>query len=149
MEKYKEKLIKRRNMLIVVAVLAASITLFIRIYASDMVNIPSWLALEIEFLTGVFFAFELLVAIYSIKIMRVLNSPVKLQKLYAEENDERMHYIRAKAGQPLLMILSGILIIVALIIGAIDMNITCALIVVALFQMTVSVIYKLYLLKKI
>ncbi|MFV0550603.1 MAG: hypothetical protein ACK5L6_01605 [Anaerorhabdus sp.] len=147
MEKFKNKLIRRKNMMVGFGFIALSFILIMKFYVEDLPNLSEWLVYELEFLTGLFLGLEILFAIYAIKMRKALNTEELLQQLYIEENDERKRYIRAKAGQPLIMILSGVLLVVAVILGIYNFNMSLAIIGVVLFQMTVSVIYKLYLLK--
>ncbi|MEG2328699.1 hypothetical protein [Anaerorhabdus sp.] len=149
MEKFKNKLIRRKNMMIGFGFIALSFILIMKFYVEDLPNLPEWLSFELEFVTGLFLGLEIIFAIYIIKMRKALNNEEALQQLYIEENDERKRYIRAKAGQPLIMILSSILIISSIIIGIYDMKISFVLLGVVMFQMLVSVIYKLYLLKTI
>ncbi|MEA4874244.1 hypothetical protein [Anaerorhabdus sp.] len=149
MEKFKNKLIRRKNMMVGFGFIALSFILIMKFYVEDLPNLPEWLSFELEFVTGLFLGLEIIFAIYIIKMRKALNNEEALQQLYIEENDERKRYIRAKAGQPLIMILSSILIISSIIIGIYDMKISFVLLGVVMFQMLVSVIYKLYLLKTI
>lgn len=149
MEKFKNKLIRRKNMMVGFGFIVLSFILIMKFYVEDLTNLPEWLSFELEFVTGLFLGLEMIFAIYIIKMRKALNNEEALQQLYIEENDERKRYIRAKAGQPLIMILSSILIISAIIVAIYDIRISFVLLGVVMFQMLVSVIYKFYLLKTI
>lgn len=149
MDKFRNKLIKRRKIMIAIGFIGLTFVLFNVFYLSNLTNLPTWLDYELEFLTGLFTGLGVLFVIYTIKIKNALDNKDVLQKLYIEENDERKKYIRAKAGQPLLMVLNGFLIIIAILIGVLNFTISMTLIGIVLFQMIVSVIYKLYLLKTV
>ncbi|MEG0240597.1 hypothetical protein [Anaerorhabdus sp.] len=148
MTNFENKLKKRIKILTIIGI-CAMIFVLIPVVFVDQETLPEWLALEFCFLTGLISAMEIMFGVYIVKTRKALGNPDKLKQLYAEEHDERKRYIRAKAGQPLLMILSGLIIFAGLILAPYDVNITYVLVMVALFQMTISVFYKLYLLRKI
>ena len=73
-----------------------------------------------------------------------LKDEAKLRLLYNEENDERMSAIRAKAGIPMVLILSLALVLGGMVIGYWNETIFVVLVGVALFQLLVSLGVKLY-----
>lgn len=83
------------------------------------------------------------------KYRRALSDEQKLKTLYNQENDERMKAIRAKAGVPMVLILSLLLVLVGNIIGYFNETVFLVLICVALFQLFASAAVKLYYMKKI
>ena len=84
-----------------------------------------------------------------LKYRGALKDETKLRLLYNEENDERMKLIRAKAGVPMVLILSLTLVLAAMIIGYWSATVFIVLIGVALFQLLASLGVKLYYKNKI
>ena len=78
------------------------------------------------------------------KYRGALKDEAKLRLLYNEENDERMKLIRAKAGVPMVLILSMALVLASMFIGYWNETAFVVLIGVALFQLLVSLGVKLY-----
>lgn len=78
------------------------------------------------------------------KYRAALRNEVKLQLLYNEEKDERMSAIRAKAGVPIILILSMALVIAGMLIGYFNETVFIVLICAALFQLLVCLSVKLY-----
>jgi len=69
---------------------------------------------------------------------------MKYRSALKEENDERMKLIRAKAGVPMVLILSMALVLAGMIIGYWNEMAFVVLICVALFQLLSSLGVKLY-----
>ena len=79
-----------------------------------------------------------------IKYRAALKDEAKLRLLYNQENDERMQAIRAKAGIPMVLILSLALVLGGMVIGYWNETVFVVLIGVALFQLLVSLCVKVY-----
>lgn len=86
----------------------------------------------------------LVLVIWMIKYRAALKDEAKLRLLYNQENDERMQAIRAKAGIPMVLILSLALVLGGMVIGYWNETVFVVLIGVALFQLLVSLGVKLY-----
>ena len=86
----------------------------------------------------------LVLVIWMIKYRAALKDEAKLRLLYNQENDERMQAIRAKAGIPMVLILSLALVLGGMVIGYWNETIFVVLVGVALFQLLVSLGVKLY-----
>ena len=86
----------------------------------------------------------LVLVIWMIKYRAALKDEAKLRLLYNQENDERMSAIRAKAGIPMVLILSLVLVLGGMVIGYWNETIFVVLVGVALFQLLVSLGVKLY-----
>jgi hypothetical protein len=80
---------------------------------------------------------------------KAIKDDTKLKLLYNKEYDERQSLIRQKAGMPMLMITSGIMIFAGIIAGYFNEIIFYILILTAMIQMTLGVIVKIYYIKKI
>ena len=82
------------------------------------------------------------------KYRSALKDETKLRVLYNQENDERMQAIRAKAGVPMVLILSILLVLAGMIIGYWNETVFVVLIGVALFQLFTSAAVKFYYMRR-
>ena len=105
---------------------------------TDMENIA------ISFQVGVAASGIIILAETLFRYRRALKDEDKLRLLYNQENDERMKAIRAKAGMPMVLVLSVALVLGGMVIGYWNETIFVVLICVALFQLLVSLGVKLY-----
>ncbi|MDN5341607.1 MAG: hypothetical protein PWP28_482 [Oceanotoga sp.] len=145
MENFRKKVIKRIRILTVfILIFCVYIVLdvfFIRnnIDSENFIN---------SFQFGLMFGLEMLAIINLIKLNKVVKSDKKLKLLYNKENDERLKLIRSKAGMPLLLINSVIMIISGIILGYFNTIIFLTLIITAGIQMLIGLFIKFYCLRK-
>ena len=104
-------------------------------------------AFVFSFQCGFSLALGILAMLQIIRFGGALKSEEKLRILYNKENDERIKFVKAKAGQPLLLILSVLLILVAMVIGYFHAILFYTLLIVASVQLIVSCIIKFVYLK--
>ena len=140
MELFKKKLKTRIVLLCAVLLLFVAILLYNQFGASDALKD----SLAFSFQCGFSAAGSLVLVFWLMKYRGALRDETKLRLLYNEENDERMQAIRAKAGIPMVLILSLVLVLGGMVIGYWNETIFVILIGVALFQLLVSVGVKLY-----
>lgn len=100
------------------------------------------------FQAGIITSLGLCSIIIVIRYRQLLNDEKKLLLHYNRENDERIKAIKAKAGIPMLPLVSIIIIIAGVIAGYYDTLIFMTLIAVATFQMTICAIVKVIYMKK-
>lgn len=99
------------------------------------------------------FQFGLIVSIFGlavfdiIKLSLAINDETKLRILYNKEHDERLIAIRNKAGAPMIVITSIMMIIAAIIAGYFNIVVFYTLVVAVAAQLLVSAMVKLYCLK--
>lgn len=99
------------------------------------------------------FQFGLIVSIFGlavfdiIKLSLAINDETKLKVLYNKEHDERLIAIRNKAGAPMIVITSVLMIIAAIIAGYFNIVVFYTLVVAVSAQLLVSAMVKLYCLK--
>lgn len=105
-------------------------------------------SLAFSFQCGFSAAGSLVIAFWIVKYRRALSDETKLRVLMNQENDERMKAIRAKAGMPMLWILSMILVLAGMICGYFNETVFITLICAALFQLLVCIFFKFYYMKK-
>jgi hypothetical protein len=105
-------------------------------------------SLSFSFQCGLSAAGSLVLVYLLFQYRSALSDDLKLRALYNKENDERMKAIRTKAGVPMTMILSMILVLAGIIIGYFDETVFFVLICVAIFQLFASAAVKFYYMKK-
>ena len=140
MELFKKKIKTRIVLLCAVLLLFVAILLYNQFGANDALKD----SLAFSFQCGFSAAGILVLVIWMIKYRAALKDEAKLRLLYNEENDERMSAIRAKAGIPMVLILSLALVLAGMIIGYFNETVFVVLIGAALFQLLVSLGVKLY-----
>ena len=91
----------------------------------------------------------ILAVIQFVKLSRALIDEKKLKMLYNSEHDERMLLIRSKAGMPMLLITSTLMIIAAVIAGYFNIIVFYTLAAAAVVQLSAGAAVKVYCMKKI
>ena len=144
MDQFKKKLKTR------IALLCAVLLLFVAILLYNQFGASSALkgSLAFSFQCGFSAAGSLALVFWLMKTRRALKDEAKLRLLYNEENDERMSAIRAKAGIPMVLILSMMLVLAGMVIGYFNETVFVVLICVALFQLLMSLLVKFYYVRK-
>ena len=140
MELFKKKIKARIILLCTVLLLFVAILLYNQFGASDTLKD----SLAFSFQCGFSVAGSIVLVFWLMKYRGALKDEAKLRLLYNEEKDERMSAIRAKAGIPMVLILSMALVLGGMIIGYFNETVFVVLIGVALFQLLVSLGVKLY-----
>lgn len=80
---------------------------------------------------------------------RSLRSEAALRLAYNRENDERMKAIRARAGMPMLLISSAIILLAAMVAGCFSAAVFYTLVAVAAGQLTLGAAVKFFYMKKL
>jgi len=140
MELFKKKLKTRIVLLCAVLLLFVAILLYNQFGASDALKD----SLAFSFQCGVSASGSIVLVFWLMKYRGALKDETKLRMLYNEEKDERMSAIRAKAGIPMVLILSMALVLGGMISGYFNETVFVVLIGTALFQLLVSLGVKLY-----
>ena len=136
----------RKNLKIRIALFGVIILIFVGILLYNQFGASAALkdSLAFSFQCGFSAAGALVLVFWMMKYRAAFKDEAKLRLLYNEENDERMKLIRAKAGVPMVLILSLSLVLAGMIIGYWNETVFVVLIGVALFQLLVSLGVKLY-----
>ena len=145
MEQYRKKLRTRIILFSFLLLLFVGLLLYNQFGAPDTIKD----SLSFSFQCGFSAAGSLALVSMLVRYRRALSNEQKLKVLYNQENDERMKTIRAKAGVPMVLILSIILVLVGNIIGYFNETVFFVLICVAIFQLFASAAVKFYYMKKI
>lgn len=144
MELFRKKLKARMMLICLILLIFVLILLYNQFLASDTLRN----SLSFSFQCGFSAAGALVLAFVLFKYRRALASEERLRLLFNQENDERMKAIRAKAGVPMVLVLSIVLVLAGMIAGYFDETIFVVLIGAALFQLTASMLVKFYYMKK-
>jgi hypothetical protein len=83
-----------------------------------------------------------------IKLTRTLRDDKRIKMYYNQINDERMKAIRSKAGMPLLLQLSVLMLIAGIIAGYFSKTVFLTLIITAAVQLSIGVIIKFFYMNK-
>lgn len=100
------------------------------------------------FIIGLIISLGLVAVIQIIKLKKIFGNDEQLQLLYNKENDERMKFIKTKSGMPLVLIVSVIMIMAALVGSFFNYIVFFTLIITAFIQLSISVVIKIYYLKR-
>ena len=144
MEQFRKKIKIRMRLISVVLLVFLGILLYNQFAAGDALKE----SLVFSFQCGLSVSGSLILVFWLVKNRRTLSDETKLRLLYNQENDERMSAIRAKAGIPMVLILSLTLVLAGMVIGYFNEIVFEVLIGVALFQLFCSMLVKLYFMKK-
>ena len=144
MELFKKKIKTRIALLCAVLLLFVAILLYNQFGASEALKD----SLAFSFQCGFSAAGSLVLIFELMKYRSALKDETKLRVLYNQENDERMQAIRAKAGVPMVLILSILLVLAGMIIGFWNETVFVVLIGVALFQLFTSAAVKSYYMRR-
>lgn len=140
MDQFRKKLKNRIILICAVLLLFVMILLYNQFGASDALKN----SLAFSFQCGFSAAGSLVLVFLLAKYRAALKNETKLQLLYNEEKDERMSAIRAKAGVPMVLILSMALLLGGMVIGYWNETVFIVLICAAMFQLLVCLGVKMY-----
>lgn len=143
---YRKTVEKRLNLMRILVVcfllIMAAVNLFVDLPEDDPRNfIPGMLC-------GMGCGGSIVTLIIIMQQSKALKDEEKLRKLYIEEHDERHRLIMQKAGQPMVIFLSLVLIAAGLIAGFFSITITVTLTAAAIFQLLASTVVKFIYCKK-
>ncbi|MGM0641074.1 MAG: hypothetical protein ACQESN_06605 [Thermotogota bacterium] len=146
MEKFRKRVIKRKRLLSLFILIICGFILLDVFVISPNHHSGNFVY---SFQFGLMIGLEMLAIINVIKLDKAIKDNKKLKLLYNKENDERLKLIRSKAGMPLLMVTSIIMILSGIIAGYFNTLIFITLIIAATTQLIIGMIIKLYHLRKI
>lgn len=144
MEQFKRKLKIRIRLLSAFSLIAVLLVVYNVFFAPETLKNMD----VFEFQTGFITAICILSALNSAKYSKLLNNETKLKLEYNKENDERFKLIKSKAGVPLIIVLSSLMMIVGVIAGYFNLVVFYTLIIAAMCQVLVSGIIKIIYMKK-
>lgn len=142
-KRVKGRIILFSGMLLVTLVLG--VYGFFTIGNSENGNMSDGMVAGFQF--GIILGVGILSLFQIIKLSKVVSDDKKLKMLHNEENDERLKAIRSRAGMPMLMITSVIMLIAAIIAGYFNKVVFSTLVIAAIVQLSIGAVVKLYCLK--
>ncbi|HEY5583257.1 MAG TPA: hypothetical protein VIK78_02055 [Ruminiclostridium sp.] len=149
MEKYR-KIIKKRMILCgILAAVSVVLGVFDQSEFFDMVSMITRNEAIAGFQLGLLSGFGIMALFLLYKYGKAIKDDTKLKMLYNKEHDERQNLIRQKAGMPMLIITSGIMIFASIIAGYFNEIIFNTLILAAMIQLALGAMVKIYYIKKI
>ncbi len=143
MEVYRSKLKRRILLLSILVLFSAVLGVYDVFFQTDISKSGIFC-----FQCGLTTAIAIIAAIQIMRFKGVLSNDEKLKVQFNKENDERLRAIKAKAGMPMLMVTSIMIIVAAIIAGYFNTVIFITLVSVALFQLIFGLLVKLLYMKK-
>lgn len=144
MEKYRKNLIFRIITLSFVVLLAVGLGIFNVFGAKEQIKENVIFGFQCGFIIGL----ELVSVILIIRYSKAVKDMKKLEVLFNKENDERIRYIKSKAGMPMLLITSVIMILCGTVLGYFNTTVFYTLITASMCQLFTACIVKMVYLKK-
>jgi len=139
-EQYKKTIQLRIILICIVLMVFVAILLFNQFGASVLLKD----SIVFSFQCGFASAGALVLAFLVMRYSKALRNEEKLKLLYNQEHDERMSAIRSKAGAPMVVILSLLLVLAGMIAGYFDETVFYVLLCAALGQLLISLAVKFY-----
>lgn len=145
MEKFTKEIRKRMGWLGALALFCVGLGVFDTFFAPPAIKESKAFAL----LSGFTAAMLLMALILFLRYRKALADEIRLKRLYHEEHDELMVFIRGKAGQPLILITSVLMLLSAIIAGYFSLTVMKVLVAASAAQMLISLGIKLYYLRSV
>lgn len=139
LDQYRKTLYRRMGRYRLLSLLYLLVTITMRFAAEEATVHPAFGLLQ-----GCGCAAIVLAAVHAVRISRALRDDTALRRLYNQEHDERMQAIRAKAGVPVILVLSLAMIGAGLIATFFNMTVALTLVITAVAQMLVSLTIKFW-----
>ncbi len=146
MDKYKEVVRKRIRGVIIVTIFIVALVVFMHFFVMKSVNGAS--GYLFSFLEGGVIGLDLVALAFMLRYRKALDEDEKLKKLYNEEHDERMQFIRQKMGFPAFTAAGAALIVGGLVAGYINSTVSYTMGACGIFVILYQVVLKFYFAKK-
>ncbi len=144
MEQFRKKLKSRILWLAALTFMTALVGVYDVFFASETLKNMA----VFEFQGGALAAICILSSLNIIKYNNILKDDKKLELECNKENDERFKTIKSKAGLPIVLVLSILMIISGIIAGYFNITIFYTLIIAAMCQILISGFIKLIYMKR-
>lgn len=93
---------------------------------------------------GIITALGMLAVVQVIRLRRAIKDEKQLKMLYNKEHDERLKEIRSKAGMPMIMIMSILMIVVGIVASSFNDVVFYTLFIAGSIQLFIGASLKLY-----
>ena len=146
LQNYRKEIARRISLLVVFCVTAL---LAIVIGAVFLKDISPSKADTTDYVLGFFTGIELVCIFYMGCLIRAYRDEKYLKEMYTKETDEREILIRMKSGKDIVPILSFVIAVIACVMSYVNYEVFIALTAVAIAQIIITVILKIYWSKKL
>lgn len=146
LQNYRKEIARRISLLVVFCVIALLAIVLGAVFLKDIS--PSK-ADTTDYVLGFFTGIELVCVFYMGCLIRAYRDEKYLKEMYTKETDEREILIRMKSGKDIVPILSFVIAVIACVMSYVNYEVFIALTSVAIAQIIITVILKIYWSKKL
>ena len=146
LQNYRKEIARRISLLVVFCVTALIAIIIGAVFLKD---ISSSTADTTDYVLGFFTGIELVCLFYMGCLIRAYRDEKYLKEMYTKETDEREILIRMKSGKDIVPILSFVIAVIACVMSYVNYEVFIALTAVAIAQIIITVILKIYWSKKL
>ncbi len=147
MEKFKQSIKRRIIVLSILVIICLALGIQNLVMTSSTENGSMSDGIVSGFQFGLIFGIGIRAMIEIIMLSKAMKDDKKIKLLYNKENDERMKTIRSKAGMPMVMITSVMMLTAAIVAGYFNIVVFYTLVIAAMVQLTIGATIKLFLMK--
>ena len=146
LQNYRKEIARRISLLVVFCVIAL---LAIVLGADFLKDISLETTDRTDYVLGFFTGIELVCLFYMGCLIRAYRDEKYLKEMYTKETDEREILIRMKSGKNIVPILSFVIAVIACVMSYVNYEVFIALTAVAIAQIIITLILKIYWSKKL
>ena len=146
LQNYRKEIARRISLLVVFCVIAL---LAIVLGADFLKDISPKTTDRTDYVLGFFTGIELVCLFYMGCLIRAYRDEKYLKEMYTKETDEREILIRMKSGKNIVPILSLVIAVIACVMSYVNYEVFIALTAVAIAQIIITLILKIYWSKKL
>ena len=141
LQNYRKEIARRISLLVVFCVIAL---LAIVLGADFLKDISLETTDRTDYVLGFFTGIELVCVFYMGCLIRAYRDEKYLKEMYTKETDEREILIRMKSGKDIVPILSLVIAVIACVMSYVNYEVFIALTAVAIAQIIITLILKIY-----
>ena len=141
LQNYRKEIARRISLLVVFCVIAL---LAIVLGAAFLKDISLETTDRTDYVLGFFTGIELVCVFYMGCLIRAYRDEKYLKEMYTKETDEREILIRMKSGKNIVPILSLVIAVIACVMSYVNYEVFIALTAVAIAQIIITLILKIY-----
>lgn len=141
LQNYRKEIARRISLLVVFCVIAL---LAIVLGADFLKDISLGTTDRTDYVLGFFTGIELVCVFYMGCLIRAYRDEKYLKEMYTKETDEREILIRMKSGKDIVPILSLVIAVIACVMSYVNYEVFIALTAVAIAQIIITLILKIY-----
>ena len=146
LQNYRKEIARRISLLIVFCVISLVAIVIGAVYLKDLSPTN---ADTTDYVLGFFAGIELVCVFYMGCLIRAYRDEKYLKEMYTKETDEREILIRMKSGKDIVPILSLVIAVIACVMSYINFEVFIAITAVAIAQIIITLILKIYWSKKL